>query len=342
MTASCLNILQILLNARKYNAFLNGQFLKMADGESIFIKVAAPKRVTLKQGFRISTHTFIAQASINDTFIADGFGQSEVEIEAYIKAISESIERAVFRHLKAKGMGTETTNGWAIHLSEKKAFANAALELAERDAILVHWLKKKSMIEVEEQSLPLWLNKWAKNELSQSTNFNRLKILISTEGIVPTVTTALLNKNDNAIVSHSTHQSYEEAIYKALCETCRVAHFLETYPAALKEVAEPLDHARAYAYAMPFPSWFYGTKIASQEAKRLWKARYKLYLNNSVINTFKTVVKGPLTIGYAQSVGLQNLFFGTTAEAIKNNLINLKRLNLESAEMVNFLPHCIP
>lgn len=64
-----------------------------------------------------------------------GRGTSLDEEEAYLKAFSESIERAATEHYKLS-----TTNGLAAHSIIEKAKNNAMRELIERDAFMCHHL----------------------------------------------------------------------------------------------------------------------------------------------------------------------------------------------------------
>lgn len=128
-------------------------------------------------------------------------GEAENELVSIQKSIAEAVERVNFKVLKPTSFGTPNSNGWAAHLTPEKTRASALKELLERDAVVVHWLTQTPMREIAPESFPSWLSKWAKTELVQGARYNRLRLLISDRGYVPTVTVLLQDSKGFAILS---------------------------------------------------------------------------------------------------------------------------------------------
>jgi hypothetical protein len=73
-----------------------------------------------------------------------GFGSGESANESQTKATFEMIERSVFQQY-TKGK-SESSSGWAAHISLGEARKRAALELLERDSIMCAWILKRSPV----------------------------------------------------------------------------------------------------------------------------------------------------------------------------------------------------
>ena len=208
--------------------------------------------------------------------IGVGFGESEVKLIAVQKSVAEGVERAIGRATKGISHNCITTSGWAAHINRERAQKAALQELLERDAILTHWFSKNPMTEIDDQSWPVWLTKWTKNELAQANTFNQLRLLVSERGYIPTVTTIFMSNDGHAVLSHATSENLDTTIYKALTESCRIAHMAldkRNHESSLSllldqqstnRVIEPDDHAMIYAYHQKFPAWIFG-KTAKQQ-----------------------------------------------------------------------------
>ncbi len=349
-------ILSAAKNSKKISAFINGVDLELYDGKKITIKVVSSKKIARNPGFRFSRYSFVSQVTVNNDFaLHSGFGEGNVEFIALQKSIAEAVERAVFRVLKKSGKGTQNTNAWSVHVNVEKAYHNSLEELAERDAVLVHWLRQISMTEVDPMSFPNWLKTWVAQELKLAPRFNQLRIGISNVGWLPTVTTVLCDDAGYAVASHATAETFEKALNKAINETCRIAEltldnrFYESSYGLFMgifikdEPVQPENHAMVYAYHMRFPTWFFSENISWKLCSKEWAQKYKAFKKESLDFKFNVVTQSPLVIGYGESPKVQNLFIGSTFIADKQGLINDSRLKKIGQwwQPVNMLPHCI-
>jgi len=230
-------------------------------------------------------------------------------------------------------------------------------ELVERDAVLVHWLGRTPMAEIPASSWPTWLSAWTNQELRLSPKLTTLRVLLSSEGHKPTLTTVLLTDDGHAVLSHATARSLKEALQKALAETCRIAHIASAgahidTSVQLGEAADdasqitPEDHAMYYAYHERLPDWIFGQRITWRDAEAQWTAGQYLFdktIAPTLNASFVQVSDGPIFVGYAKCDMIQNLFFGRTKDAQSKGLINVRRLRQKvEADRFNLMPHCVP
>ncbi len=346
--------LSALANTSKFAAFFKGKSIVLPNDDKLELRIISIKRTYLGKGFNFAKYSFVTEVQAGEIREV-GYGESEDKIIAFEKSIAEAIERAVFRVLKNKGVGTETTNGWAVHTSAKLARANSSLELLERDAILTHWLMKIPMREICQPTFPEWLESWKNSEFIKNGQFRDIKLFVSTIGHVPTVTVIFKNDRNHGVAGHAADSSLEMGIYKAMTECCRIASVVENVDLrkssrTLKNLKalqnnqnlSPVDHAMFYAHHMPIPGWLSGCVIDFETANMNWANDYKKLNVDNLKATFTEISNGPLCIGYSSSPQIQNLFFGSTVLAMEKGLINFSRLrflNLEGVE--NFLPHFI-
>jgi hypothetical protein len=179
--------------------------------------------------------------------------------------------------------------------------------------------------------------------LSRSTRFNRLRILVSHLGHIPTVTTILLDNDGFAVLSHSTDRDFETAIVKAMAETCRIAHMAMTRKNNSKEFTGPEDHALGYATHEKLPAFIFGEKIDLKSAQAMWKKKFKAFDPKKLGARFTTIRCGSLFVSRATSNQVQDLFFGETETAIKNGWINTRRVTgVVGLGNLNPLPHFVP
>src|ERR1017187_9538955 len=123
--------IQVLRNSQKLNALRHGVNVKLTNGENVHVQVKS-KRLIFQPEFQFSKYSFVSSAFVNGEAMAEGHGSSNIMVIALAKSVSESFERALFRVLKSKGFGKQTTNGWAAHFTEDQAYSAARSELLER------------------------------------------------------------------------------------------------------------------------------------------------------------------------------------------------------------------
>lgn len=191
-------------------------------------------------------------------------------------------------------------------------------------------------------------------ELSLGARFKRLRVLVSDAGYLPTITTVFQDSAGFAVMSHATSRSMNEALRKALAETCRIAqiavegHYMKSSLALLKtipgeEPALPEDHAMVYAYHQRFPEWIFGEKQAWRRVGKSWTQAYRALDEAFLGIQFHQITSGPLVVGYCSSTNVQNLFFGRTEQASGRGLLNVHRLTAVKADGGYYpLPHCVP
>jgi ribosomal protein S5 len=332
-----------VLSSRKFTKFFDGVELKLPDGKIIKIKIESHRKRKNVDGFRFSKFSFLTKAVSDHGAVGFGFGEGENELLTFQKSIAESIERVVYTSIKPF-FGLKSSNGWAAHLTEKKATSSALNELLERDAVLVHWLTATPFLEIAPETYPLWLKTWCAKELSLSKNFNRLRLLVTHVGHFPVVQSVIANEKGFAFVSHGASRSIDTAIYRALAETCRIASIAEveshTIGFSQESAATPWDHALAYT-TTHLPEWTFGEKISYSAAKN--KVAQSKSNFSELESNFNTYSCGDLFIAQCDSEKVQKLFFGRGDFALKNGLINFDRLKeVNPAFVLNELPHCVP
>lgn len=345
-----------ITNSSRFTAYTQGVSVCLPTGVTINVKIEKTTKSLRPVGLRFSAFAFMTEVSAGD-FRGFGFGEAPTKLVAFQKSIAEGVERALYKSLKGTPFGTLNSNGWAAHIDKERAFKSAVDELVERDAILVHWLSKTPMAEIKPATWPTWLTQWTQTELRLSPTFNQLRVLVSSMGYKPTITTVLMSGDAHAVLSHATAPSIEQALCKALAETCRIAQIAmegthTTSSAALatenesNETISPEDHAMYYALHEPLPHWIFGESINWVVARAQWMFGHKMFISSTVstLDTkFYQITDGPLVVGYATSDLIQNLYFGRTQDAQARGLINVRRIEeVRHNEGLNLMPHCVP
>jgi hypothetical protein len=243
---------------------------------------------------------------------------------------------------------SETSNGWAAHPQKDQARKNAILELVERDAGLSQWYSSTPFLELEPSQWPEDILDWSRYELERS-EFPRMRILISTRGIGPSVTCLFVNSMGLGVSAHATRITLEESIRAAVAEACRPAHasirrdhWQDTLKLKCGE-SNPLSseaHALYYAYHEPFPGWIFGQTIPWNHALALWQNRMAdLSLQDSQFK-FTCVLSEPLFVGFAKHPSAFPLRWGITNTEWVSSLLGFKRLTL-NANQINKQVHII-
>lgn len=347
MRPSLLENIQAIRNSSTFIELFSGIPIQLSIGQ-FTLQIEKTTQDVRPIGLRFSRYSYISIARIGE-HVGYGYGEAETKLISVQKSMAEAVERVVFKTLKNTSYGTPNSNGWATHLSFEKAQNSALHELLERDAVLLHWFTQTPLREISPQSFPSWLKKWIDTELLQSQQYKNLRLLVSTLGHLPTVTAVLEDGNHYAVLSHATAKTLDVAVYKAIAETCRIAHILqdesqfEYFPIDAENSAiGPMDHAFFYKTQQRLPEWLFGVKTLWTEHERHWKHQIKKFSPKKIKFTTKQYQCGSLTIAQCKSDEIQNLFFGRTEEAHKNGLINIRRLKeVGMASPTNWLPHCV-
>lgn len=338
-------------NAKKFTAYVDGCEMVLATGEKLKFRVERVEPLVRKRGYRFYRHAFVTRMRANG-ITESGCGEANSKLLAIEKSIAEAVERVSYRALKGTSFGSANSNGWAAHRSSEKAKEAALLELIERDASLVHWLGRTPMLEMDPASFPGWLSDWAKDELAWS-KFPTLRILVSTKGFLPTVTSVLLNRDGFGVASHAAGRSLNSAIGRSTSEACRLAHLAaeNSYVLSAKKLFSPElngqkfgphHHAVVYAYHKEMPQWIFGERMRFREIRKYWNKAYNHANPLELDSQFDLVARGPLYVGRCQSAEVQNLFFGPTASALESGVINKRRTNMNDRSCnLNVEPHFV-
>jgi hypothetical protein len=335
--------LSAIANSSKIAAYLYGVKFILPEIGEIEIHAQAPVRSIRPPGIEWNKFSYFTEVEASNGICATGFGEGNFSLLALQKSIAEGVERAVFRSLKPTKLGSRSSNGWAAHLTAKRAEASAMMELLERDAALLHWLTGTPLLEISQRDFPSSVSLWANSILLCSERFKDLRILISHLGRVPTVTTVLLDDAGFAVLSHATDQNFDIAIDKALSETCRIAHIALKSKNHHRKFDHAEDHALEYALYEKLPQFIFGEKINLKTAKTIWNKKFKHFDPVKLGIRFNTMKCGPLFVSRASSEQVQDLFFGETDTAQKNGWINTHRITeAVGLRNLNPLPHFVP
>lgn len=310
--------------------------------ESVVV-TPTPKSV----GFRFSKFGFNIEARLQEQKIV-ACGEDDIAETAMTKAVAELLERAALFIAPLDATYAKNSNGWAAHPDHALARQNAIYELIERDAVLAQWYSTTPFFEMSAEHYPVWLKSWIGQELSRS-ELPRLRILISTQGLGPSVTCILMNDNGFGVCSHATRSTLQDSIRSATSEACRAAiHSLRRSAwndtLALKENTftqiEPIAHGLYYAFHEPFPDWMFGRQLTLMEASNIWEGRITEIAALDSTFSFSRVLETPLVVGVASHLNAFALSWGPThAEKVAQSAGGI-RLKLNT-EAVNVKPHIV-
>lgn len=299
-------------------------------------------------GFRFYKSNVTIEAQLNGKEIIV-CGEDSDPSTATAKALSELIERStLITYISKNPLIARTSNGWAAHVDEEQAKLNAVLEVIERDAVLAQWFSATPFLEIDCNSLPSSILSWANSELSNS-EFPILKVLISTNGIGPSVTCLFMNASGFGVCGHSCKVDLASTIENAIGEACRAAHLslrnsyyadteiLKTRPVGTK--INPGAHAVYYAYHEAFPNWMFGEKISWSEALKLWGQRIAPYVVTKNLDfEIETVLTDPVFVCFAKHQEAFELSWGSmTSEQIRKTNAGRRLAEIE----INLKPHPI-
>lgn len=296
-------------------------------------------------GFRFNQYIVNIKADFRGTrFLV--CGEDDSQELAITKAIAELLERTAMKSWidENPSLKIENSNGFAAHSTIELARENAIFERVERDAVLAQWYTATPFLQIESSTLPVKLRAWLDQELSHS-EFPILKILISTQGLGPSVTCLLMNQDGFGVSGHSAKPNIQDAVDSAIAEACRAAHhylrrsfwddsiFLkeESTDGGPRKVA-PGAHALYYAYHEPFPAWMFGDELSWDKAKKLWENRVQVFSRTAMTKfSFQDLLEEPLAVGFAHSPECFDLIWGPC----RPSEILLSRANRRFASPIN-------
>ncbi|MGE4107755.1 MAG: YcaO-like family protein [Bacteriovoracia bacterium] len=346
MSLSIIEIIRSVLVSQKLTEFFKGVQFTFPGLSPLTFKITASSPAKRMQGYRFNRHSIMTKIEAEGEVVASGYGESDFELLALQKSISEAVERCVFKLAKKLNPDLRSSSGWAAHLTPQKARAAAQTELLERDSILLHWLSQTPFLEIAAHTLPKDLIEWASKELSLAPRFNQLRILTSTLGTAPSVVTILQDKDGFAFSSQASSSSLRGAIERALAEVCRIADFAEQgfiSPPDLDKPSSPEGHSVYYAYHSKLPTWLFGNSILFSAASRNWNERSRALKNKLPKSSFSDFQFGPLFVAHCASKEVQDLFFGSAEAAASRGWINFEHLEkVCGGRALCSLPHFVP
>ena len=305
---------------------------------SLTLKVIGVEKVERSPGYRFAQFSICASATTSDGECHYGFGEDDVKLVATQKALSEVVERAVYR-VARNITSSRSSNGWACHPSLSKAIASARSELIERDAALAHWHGQLPLTEIDSETLPGWLKSWQKNELSRATRYNRLRVTVGNHGYGILASVFVVDSENCGFVSHASSSNLEQSIRQALGEATRIASIGTSVrsPTLKSPPTDPMDHALLHR-DQPFPDWIFGEAASFQTAKSM------LPSINSIPSFQEAIFRcGRLFVVQSRSEGVQDLYFGTAEWARKTGQLNFERLRqFGGLTALNPQPHFVP
>jgi hypothetical protein len=297
-------------------------------------------------GFRYSPFIFNIEANLGERAIITCGEDSSADL-AMTKAVAELVERATMLNWsKEVSRQQRTSSGWAAHDNANSCKQSATLELIERDAVLTQWYSATSFIEIDLMTLPDSIRNWAESELCQS-EFPRLRLLLSTKGLGPSVTCLFVNEEGFGVSGHATKATLFDSIESAIAETCRAAHlairklFLADSVQLKDSVAGRVDpgaHAVYYAYHEPFPQWMFGETVAWEVANQMWQQKMAQVKMDSF--QFQVALQEPFIVGVASHPQILEVSWGSANE----NEINKKmqdRICRPGSTFLNLKPHIV-
>ena len=304
---------------------------------------------TRPAGFRFSKSIINIEATLDGASI-NACGEAETPTLAMTKAIAELIERASIMRWQRDRLST--SNGWAAHETLQQAKLNSVLELTERDAVLSQWYLSKPFIEITTNNWPEKFAEWSSSELSQS-EFPNMRLLLSTEGVGPSLTCLFVNERGYGVSGHATKATLSESIDAAIAETCRAAHHairrsfwkdsLNLQSRAPGIRVQPGAHAVYYAYHEAFPAWMFGPEVSWADAENIWSQRMSRLIGHEISNfTFQVTMEEPIVVGFARHPQAFNLSWGTTnVGRVLEKAANRKFSALLNERNLNQQPHIV-
>lgn len=309
------------------------------------LKVTLAERPT---GFRFSQFIYNIEARLNEKVII-ACGESASPDLAMTRAVAELVERsAMLSFSRITANGYQTSSGWAAHENEQLCKQGAALELIERDAVLAQWYTSTPFIEIDPNGFPNALKIWKSADLANS-EFPQLRILLSTEGLGPSVSCLLTNAEGFGVSGHATKLTLYDSIESALAEACRAAHLAirrsfwnESIELKYKapESIDPATHGVFYAYHEPFPNWMFGPRTIWDFAEHYWRRR----ISEINFDEFRVevVLNEPFVVGFATHPEVLEVKWGSTNESdIRCKIMERQFSNLSKVEKLNLKPHIV-
>lgn len=232
------------------------------------------------EGYSIPSYISGSVSVLFGNFEIQGFADAP-SVLCEQKAISEVLERYALKTFTHKNELTETSSGWACHLTPDLAIENAILELIERDVVLTNWENEGPFYEVPESLWPTEVKDW-KRQRPTNIEFAELKIYLSKTDNGCCLSALLFNKKRNFVAGHATRTSLKESILAATTECMRAAHsalrfeYINDVISLHRQIQnlnpEPGAHSLAYAYTVAVPEEIQFVQASETLINQFWSA----------------------------------------------------------------------
>lgn len=263
--------------------------------------------VKIKNGFKDPVKYRIQViADFPDIGRLGGYGEGEIEILAYEKAICELFERELMKRSALYG-GKTTSNGVAAHRFLYLAKHAARDELIERDAFLRHWLTKTSFTRVE---TPTFLKRYSKpihesgHELIHATTHL---------GAKKTAIAIIINrKSGGFLIGSALKANLSEGLHKATREAfySLIADFETSSDTVDWNTPSFTNHRQYWYHHNEIPSWLLNSN-PSQSLKP-----FKI----NPLYSYQILGQTPIPVVACSSISLLELWTGATPKEVLCNI----------------------
>lgn len=257
---------------------------------------------------------------------ADGYGEGEAPFH---KAYSEAIERCAFRAYRAAGFHSNSSNGWAAHLTMEAALEAALLELIERHTVLTCWESFFPFYEVPISLWPAALLRWSREE-GIKAEFGKAHVFMSTAGMGAAVSVLLFNARGGLVAGHASSLDLQSATLSAAREAMRAAHAAlrfesfsdvrKLHSPGFRGEVDPGAHSLAYAYGASVPSEVEFRPSCERAITKIWYRHLAQYreIRNSLSDWTVFKAEDRFVIRAAHP-SLRPIYWGRLPNAITKN-----------------------
>ncbi len=250
-----------------------------------------------------------------------GIGIDQNEEIAFLKAFSESVERAYCKKLNIR------SNGVSAHWNRESAKENSLSELIERDMFLCHFLTGKGAKRVENNNIQevntTLSNKGCRLKVYQLSTLNNYNVFVSVgeNGALGNI----IGLGASVDSETALKKSMIECLFRLVAEAGNDSSDLS------REVENPIEHylyhleSPKLANAMLFKNSSFSSQVTNKSAD--------IDVQWEELGNLNEIVPGlDLCILRGQTDSLQNMYYGNTSEG----KVNFSRLKEFFGELLTF------
>ena len=296
-------------------------------------------------GKRFGLHSIRIAAPLNGVEVT-GRGAAFSEMEAYLRAWGEFVERATFHNVVARGIvePPTTSSGFASHTSWERASLAAVAELVERDAFCCSWLLAQPATLIARASLERHLRaRGVRRIIDDEGACLRYGVLGRCMGFVAGI--VCIELREKFAIATAARPSLDSVLEQLTLEAVFVASgwLANEYPSAIEtlpESVEPIDHQRYYLERGPRSDLAKALIVEGDEARELPEFEFQVRELTALAPLARCA---GYEVAYASTRDAQRLWFGATGPEV----VNLDRLSKVAGRRVSFgelrhAPHPLP